>query len=96
MQHHRLLSFVDNAAQMLSQACPRHAPYMSQTCPRHAPDDVIIHCGYDRLPLDRDGKTCGYCGYIRAIFFFSCANFLAAYAQTNHKHCAVLDCAKSN
>ena len=45
---------------------------------------------------NRDGKMCGYCGYIRAIFFFSCANFLAAYAQTNHKHCAVLDCAKSN
>ena len=20
--------------------------------PRHAPDDVIIHCGYDRLPPD--------------------------------------------
>ena len=25
--------------------CPR-------CCPRHAPDDVIIHCGYHRLPLD--------------------------------------------
>ena len=25
--------------------CPR-------CCPRHAPDDIIIHCGYQRLPLD--------------------------------------------
>ena len=22
------------------------------SCPRHAPDDVIIHCGYQKLPLD--------------------------------------------
>ena len=49
-RHHRcmehrefypLLSIVDNMPQMLSQ-----------TGPRHAPDDVIIHCGYYRLPLD--------------------------------------------
>ena len=35
-------------------------------------------------------------GDISVLIFFSCANFLAAYPQTNYKHCAVLDCAKSN
>ena len=38
--------------------CPR-------CCPRHAPDDVIIHCGYQRLPLD--GAVIGtfeHCSFI--------------------------------
>ena len=60
-------------------------------------DNFDCYISYD---VGRDGKMCGYCqyywGYIRANFFFSCANFLAAYPQTNYKHCAVLDCAKSN
>ena len=29
-------------------------------------------------------------------FCLTCANFLAVYAQTDYKHCAVLYCAKSN
>ena len=35
-------------------------------------------------------------GDISVLFFLSCANFLAVYAQTDYKHCAVLYCAKSN
>ena len=34
------------------------------------------------MDIARDGKMCGYCGYICAIFSLGCANFSAVYAQT--------------
>ena len=36
-----------------------------------------------------DGKTCRYCRYICAIFFFCCANLFGCIRANQLKHCAI-------
>ena len=55
-----------------------------------------INLGINWHPSQQRWKNVRILRIYPCYFCLTCANFLAVYAQTDYKHCAVLYCAKSN